>query len=275
MPARDNTLFYTGVLGTIHKSTTPNVSRIHIRGNFTFTNADYTRAAFDGVPEELGSFAYSTTIAPAFQLLRSGSLFRQITLTIGTQQGLTGNGAASNQLQWWYEANFFSGFVFVFPHNISGAFSYLLSTVPNTGAVSNELELTFSYTGRSLLGQWNPSLEAAIPLDEARGFLIQAGVDPSISFFQKSNLPLPFFPLRLGAGLFGYHVPEIDFSGYLSAGLTGQLALKSIQDIFGRWELLIGADLIARNDQLANVNFPDDKGGNVLVVGRAGFQFLY
>ena len=132
MPARDNTLFYTGVLGTIHKSTTPNVSRIHIRGNFTFTNADYTRAAFDGVPEELGSFAYSTTIAPAFQLLRSGSLFRQITLTIGTQQGLTGNGAASNQLQWWYEANFFSGFVFVFPHNISGAFSYLLSTVPNT-----------------------------------------------------------------------------------------------------------------------------------------------
>ena len=114
------------------------------------------------------------------------------------------------------------------------------------------------------------------PVRRSQGFLIQAGVDPSISFFQKSNLPLSLsFPLRLGAGLFGYHVPEIDFSGYLSAGLTGQLALKSIQDIFGRWELLIGADLIARNDQLANVNFPDDKGGNVLVVGRAGFQFLY
>jgi|GEM_PF-3469125 hypothetical protein len=276
MPARDNSLFYTGVLGTIHKSTTPNTSRVHVRGEFNFTNADYSRAAFDGVPEELGNFAYSVTIAPIFQLLRSGSLFRQIAFTIGTQQGLTDNQLSSNQLQWWYEANFFSGFVFVFPHNISSAVSYLLATVPNAGAVANELELAVSYSGSGSLGQWNPSLEAAIPLSESRGFLIQAGVDPSIRFFQKSVLPLSLsFPLRIGAGLFGYHVPETDFSGYLSAGLNAKLSLKPIQDIYGRWEFLIGADLIARNDQLANVNFPDDKGGNVIVVGRVGFQFLY
>ncbi len=275
MPSMDNSLFYTGVLGTIHKSKTPNTSRIHLRGEFYFTNADYSRAAFDGVPEELDNFAYSSTIASMFQLLRSGSLFRQIAFTIGTQQGLTNNQLSSNQLQWWYEANFFSGFVFVFPHNICGAVSYLLATAPNIGEVSNELELAISWLGRAS-GKWNLSLEAAIPLGESKGFLIQAGTDPSIKFFQKSKLPLSLsFPLRIGAGLFGYHVPETDFSGYLSAGLTAKLAPLSIQDIYGRWEFLIGADLIARNDQLANADFPDDKGGNVIVVGRVGFQFLY
>lgn len=204
IPARDNSLFYTGVLGTIHKSSTPNSSRVHVRGEFIFTNADYSRAAFDGVPEELDNFLYSTTIATMFQLLRSGGLFRQITLTVGTQQGLTNNQLSSNQLQWWYEGNFFSGVVFAFPYNISGAFSYLLATVPNAREVANELELAISYSGNSIAGQWKPSLEAAIPLGESNGFLIQAGLDPSVSFFQKNKLPLSFtFPLRLGAGLFG------------------------------------------------------------------------
>lgn len=276
MPAQDNNLFYTGVLGTIRKSTTPNTSRVHVRGEFNFTNADYSRAAFDGVPEELDNFVYSTTIASIFQLLRSGGLFRQIAFTIGTQQGLTDNQLSSNQLQWWYEGNFFSGVVFAFPHSISGAVSYLLATAPNATEVSNELELAFSYSGDSFIGQWKPSLEAAIPFGESNGFLIQAGLDPSVDFFQKSKLPLSLtFPLRLGAGLIGYHVPETDFSGYLIAGLTAKLAPKSIPDIYGRWEFLIGTELIARNDQLANVDFPDDKGGNVIVVGRVGFQFLY
>lgn len=276
MPARDNSLFHTGVLGTIHKSSTPNISRVHVRGEFFFTNADYSRAAFDGVPEGLDNFAYSATTATIFQLFRSGGLFRQIAFTIGTQQGLTDNHLSSSQLQWWYEANFFSGVVFVFPHNISSAVSYLLATVPNSGAVANELELAIAYSGNGFLGQWNPSLEVAIPLGESNGFLIQAGVDPSVNLFQKSKLPLSFsFPLRMGAGLFGYHTPETDFSGYLSAGLTATLAPKSIQDIYGRWEFLASANLIARNDQLARANLPDDKGGNVIVVGRVGFQFLY
>ena len=85
-----------------------------------------------------------------FQLLRSGGLFRQITLTVGTQQGLTNNQLSSNQLQWWYEGNFFSGVVFAFPYNISGAFSYLLATVPNAREVANELELAISYSGNSI-----------------------------------------------------------------------------------------------------------------------------
>jgi hypothetical protein len=276
MSARDNALFYTGVLGTIYKSSTPNTSRVHVRGELYFTNADYSRAAFDGVPEGLDDFAYSATIATIFQVLRSGGLFRQISLTVGTQQGLTDNHLSSSQLQWWYEGNFFSGVVFAFPHNISSAVSYLLATVPNAGAVANELELAVAYSGYSFLGQWNPSLEAAIPLGESNGFLMQVGIDPSVNLFQKSKLPLSFsFPLRLGAGLFGYHTPEADFSGYLSAGLTVTLAPEFIQDIYGKWEFLAGVNLIARNDQLANADLPDDKGGNVIVVGRLGFQFLY
>ncbi len=276
IPANPNTVFYTGVLGTIYKSTTVNTSRAHSLLNFTFSNADYSRAAFDGVPEELKNFAYSTNLALVFQLLRTGSLFRQIGLTIGTQQGLTNSNPNADQLQWWYEGNFYSGVVFAFPHNLAGAISYLLATTPNTGDAAHELELAFSYTSNNILGQWGPSLEAAVPLGNSDGFLLQAGIDPSFTLFQKSRLPLSLsFPLRVGAGLLGYHVPDNDFTGYLSVGISSELKPGFIPDTYGQWQLFFEVDLLARDDGLANRNLPEDTGGNVVVTGRLGFRFLY
>ena len=68
---KNDTLFYTNSLGSIFKSTTPNKGRIHVLGNVALTNADYTRGAFDGVPEELNSIAISVNLVTVMQVYKS------------------------------------------------------------------------------------------------------------------------------------------------------------------------------------------------------------
>ncbi|HEX3020309.1 MAG TPA: hypothetical protein VHP36_08395 [Chitinispirillaceae bacterium] len=271
-----NTLTYTGVLGTIFKTTTTNKSRTHVLGSLTLSNADYSRGAFDGVPEELKNFVTSFNLATSVQIHKSKGSIRQITFTAGTQQGLTNNDFFAGNLKWWYEANFYCGVAFAFPFNLASAVSYLLATSPNTGGVANELEVAFSYTSNKILGQFGPSLEIAIPVSGSNGLLLQAGIDPSLSFFKESKLPLSIsFPLRFGAGLWGYHVSGEDFTGYISTGVSSQLIVKAIQEEYGKWEIFIGMDILGRGDALSEVDLPADNGGNVIVSARLGFRFLY
>lgn len=267
-----DTVFYSGVLGSISKSTTPNTGRTHMLGSISLTNADYSRGSFDGVPEELENFAISANLTAVFQTWKSNSLLRRSTLTIGTQQGLSNNDFDAQHLQWWYESNYHAAVIFVFPQQIATAINYLVSTNPNTGDLGNELDLSFIFASNVL----NPSLEITIPLSNTNGLLLQLRVNPSLTLFEKSKNPLTLsFPVTFGAGLFNYFAPDDDFGGYVSAGLTAQLVPRIISAVYGKWNVFAGIDLIWREQSIAELAENFDNGGRLLILGRIGVGFIY
>lgn len=274
--AGNNTLFYTGVLGNILKSTTPNKGRAHVFSSALLTNADYSRGAFDGVPEELENFAVSFNMSAIFQILKSNGFIHHGTITFGTQQGLSNNDFDHKQLKWWYESNYYSGFTLVFSDILASAIHYLVATSPNIGTVGNELDFALSYIQKNSVGWWEPTLELSVPLGKSEGVLLQIAGNPSFNFFQKCNYSFTItFPLRAGAGIHGYYVENDDITKYFSIGITGQLSPRNIPETFGKWNLFMGADMVGRDEELAEIDIPFDNGGKIVVLGRVGLSILY
>jgi hypothetical protein len=277
IPATPNSLYYTGVLGSILNSSTPNMASAHVLSSLRLSNADYPRGSFDAIPEELSSFAIAPTLTTVFQLWKTDDFLRDITLTLGTQQGLTNKKFDNTrQINAWYESNFYAGVVFAFPRNIATAVTYSLGTSPNIGTWADELDFAFAYAGENNVGLWEPSIELSVPLGGTDGVLTQVIANPSFSFFKNKQFPLTVsIPVRFGAGLFGYHVPEDNFTGYFSAGLISQFSIADVPKDFGNWYLAFGVDFLVRDDQFANARTPADNGGNLVIIGNVGISFLY
>lgn len=273
---KNDTLFYTNALGSIFKSTTPNKGRLHVLGNVALTNADYTRGAFDGVPEELSSIAVSVNLATVMQVYKSNGLLNYLNLIIGTQQGLSNNEFESEYLSWWYESNYFAGLVFALKDNLTMAVSYLTATSPNLGTIGNEIDFAVSYYKSNFIGLWEPSLEVTVPLNEQKGVLLQAGLNPSLTINNKGQYPIGIlFPVRFGAALLEYYLPDNDFTGFFSIGISMQMISKNIPDSFGKWNVFAGADFIIRDNELEKLDKPADTGGNFIITGKIGFGFIY
>jgi hypothetical protein len=155
VPTSPNSLYYTGVLGSLLNSSTPNMGRAHVLGSLRLSNADYPRGSFDAIPDKLSSFAIAPLLTTVFQLWKTDDFLRDITLTLGTQQGLTNKKFSnSRQINAWYESNFYAGVVFAFPRNVATAVTYSLGTSPNIGTWADELDFALAYAGENIVGLW-------------------------------------------------------------------------------------------------------------------------
>ena len=269
-----------GSLGDVGVAESSNTGMVHVSGGLRLDTADYFRGAFDDVPERLDEFVIGPDLSLTFELWREGAGFlRDLSLTLGTQNGLAEQVQASDSLNnWWYESNNFVGLAARLPADWVVGLTYTIYTSPNdVSPTFQEVALATKYTGTILGIAFNPQLKVTVPLerDDAAfqtGVYTELALTPSIRPF--GNAVSLSFPLVVGAGFDGYYGPDDDASVHGGAGVNVGIPLAFIPRGYGRWALNVGGHVVVRDDDIRRLS-TFDGGDNVILLGKAAIGFTY
>jgi hypothetical protein len=267
-------------LGDVGVSESSSTGMLHVIGGLRIDTADYFRGAFDDVPERLDEIVIGPDLSLTFELWRDRTgLLRDLSLTLGTQNGLANQVQPTDSLNtWWYESNNFAGLTARLSDDWVAGVTYTVYTSPNdVSPTFQEAALAVKYGGKVLGVGLNPQLKVAVPLDREdtafqTGVYTELTVTPAIKPF--GNAVTVGFPLAVGAGFDGYYGPGNDASVYGSGGVTLSVPLAFIPSSYGSWAFSIGGQVLVRDDDIRRLSTFDGS-DNVILLGKVAIGFTY
>jgi hypothetical protein len=270
----------------------PNTGRLSFTGGIDFPT-DYF---FRGIVQERDSFLEDNYIVQpygdlTFKLWEGAGPLSAVGLTFGLWNSLHGGpsgveGSASVDPKMWYEADFYTKLSATVLEDLAAAVIYTAYMSPNDRFPTvQELAFSLGYNDSKLLGPFalNPSVLLAVEVKgqadtgRHRGTLLQLGVSPGLTLFDKSRTPVSVtFPLQVSLSLDEYYERisvggEDDTFGYASGGISASVPLRFIPSGFGAWQGRAGVALLFLGDNLETANSGDE----TEVIGSVGLALTY
>ncbi|WP_423823734.1 hypothetical protein V5738_07095 [Salinisphaera sp. SPP-AMP-43] len=259
-------------LGDLSSNTSGNPAPLHLNAGFEANSADYFRGGYDGVSTDASDTALSPFASISLDLPTLG-LFDALNLTAGSHTSFTTNTVAAQRnghRESWYEANNFVGLSGQMAHDFSLGVTYTDYTSPNDQFASSQ-ELAVALGHQDVL---HPQLKVATPVDNGEGTFVRGDISPAVQTFESTDHPVTFkLPLAIGAGFDDYYGDDTGTPGFVSAGAHASLALSQPDGQFGHWTVDAGVDVMARNDDLQDVNPEHDD--TVIPVGMVRIAVAY
>ncbi|HEX7009125.1 MAG TPA: hypothetical protein VF184_04030, partial [Phycisphaeraceae bacterium] len=221
---------------------------------------------------------------PAFKgslaVYRGQGPLQQVSLVAGIRNSLHSErtGAKEPGPDIWYEADIVAGVSWDLLDRWNVETTYVAITSPN-GAwdTIEEVDTTIRFNDAGL---WDgdfaiqPFAKIACEFDGSAGMgregvLLQLGVEPGFGLIDNPRFPVRLsFPIEAGLSLDDYYVlptgGDDDTLGYLSSGVSLTMPLMFVPEDYGRWGVVVGADLLYLGDNMAAFNHGDD----LEVIGR-------
>jgi hypothetical protein len=269
-----------GSLGDVGSSQSDNPGRIHVIGRLRLDTADYFRGAFDDVPERLDEVVFGPDLSLTFELLpREIGVLRDLTLTVGSQNGLADQvQSTQSENEWWYESNNFAGLAARLDEDWLLGLTYTIYTSPNdVSPTFQEVALAGRYTGRLFGLALGPQLKVVVPVDREdaafkTGFYTELSLAPSLSPF--GSVMTLSFPLTVGVGLDDYYGPGSGASAFGAAGVTASFPLRFMPPGYGSWTFSVGGEAVLRDDDIRRLSrFDGDD--SVIFIGHAAITVTY
>lgn len=270
----DNTSTYSVInnLGDLDSGESSNPTPLHLNAGFEANSADYFRGGYDGVSTDASDTALSPFASISLDLPTLG-LFDTLDLTGGSHTSFTTNTIAAQRnghRESWYEANNFVGFSGQMAHDFSLGVTYTDYTSPDDQFASSQ-EIAVALGHQDVL---HPQLKVATPVDNGEGSFVRGDISPAVRTFESTDHPVTFkLPLAIGAGFDDYYGDDTGTPGFVSAGAHASLALTQASGQYGHWTVDAGVDVMARNDDLQEVNPEHDD--TVIPVGMVRIAVAY
>lgn len=271
-------LVYLTSEGDIFRAETPSEARIHLHGDLTVSSADFFRAKFRGVQEDLDDWAIKPTLAMTLEMFDNWNVIREMNLTVGMETGFSDTDPFSrddlDSFNWWYQANPYVGVSMRLVGGILAGVTYTYYDSPNNALEAfDELALTAKYVAPDTLGRFNLQGKLAFPTDTDDGVYFEVRARPAFEFMVQQNPITVSVPLILGLGIDDYYGDE-NMEAYLTAGVIGSMPLPVSPREFGDWRLNLGIDFTFRDDAIQDTH-PFDDGGNTITRALVGLSFMY
>lgn len=271
---------HVGSLGDVGRSESDNPGRIHVIGKLRLDTADYFRGAFDDVPERLDEVVFGPDLSLTFELLpRELGLLRDLTLTVGSQNGLADQvQPTQSQNEWWYESNNFAGLAARLGDDWLLGLTYTVYTSPNdVSPTFQEVALAGRYTGRVFGVALAPQVKVVVPVDREdaafkTGVYAELNVTPSLEPF--GDVMTLGFPLTVGVGFDDYYGPGSETSVFGAAGVTASFPLPFMPRGYGSWVFSVGGEAVVRDDDIRRLS-SFDGGDSFILIGRAAITVTY
>lgn len=271
---------HVGSLGDVASSQSDNPGRIHVIGKLRLDTADYFRGAFDDVPERLDEVVFGPDLSLTFELLpREVGMLRDLTLTVGSQNGLADQvQPTESENQWWYESNNFAGLAARLDEDWLLGLTYTIYTSPNdVSPTFQEVALAGRYTGRLLGVALGPQLKVVVPVDREdaafkTGVYTELSLAPSLRPF--GNVMTLSFPLTVGVGFDDYYGPGSGTSAFGAAGVTVSFPLRFMPPGYGGWAFSVGGEAVLRDDDIRRLSSFDGD-DSFIFIGRAAITVTY
>lgn len=189
------------------------------------------------------------------------------------------NSVHEENVEEWYEADFFAGAVFGLPRGFSLDVSYVNYYGPDAGGeFAEEIDVALSYDDSELWGDngfaLSPYVLLAYEIDAGadalgtagdEGLYLEVGIEPSFALTQGGDYPLTLsVPVTVGFGIEDYYETGLggdddgeDFTfGFVDIGGVVSTPLPFIPADYGAWEASLGVHYILLGDEAQDISGP-------------------